>query len=81
MIFTADHPTALNCWIIARSTLTRIRVIGRHSTIKRRLQLSPLTPKLLPTSLVFFFKILRTRVIRGLIIKLPDKILEKVIKR
>jgi hypothetical protein len=37
-------------------------------------------PELLPTSLVFFFKISGTRVIRGLRIELPDKILEEVIK-
>ena len=76
-----DYPTALNCWITVKSTLARIRVIGRRSIIKRRSQLSPLTPKLLYTSLVFFLKILGTRVIRGLIIGLPDKILEEVIKR
>ena len=76
-----DYPTALNCWITVKSTLARIRVIGRRSIIKRRSQLSPLTSELLPTFLVFFFKILRTRVIRGLIIRLLDKILKEVIKR
>jgi len=76
-----DHPTTLSRWITVRSTLARIRVIKCRSIIKRRSQLSPLTPKLLPTSLVFFLKILGMRVIRGLIIRLPDKILKEVIKQ
>ena len=77
----ADYPAILNCWIIVRSTLARIRAIRRRFIIKKRSQLSPLTPKLLPTSLIFFLKILGTRVVRGLIIGLPDKILKEVIKQ
>jgi hypothetical protein len=37
MIFIVDHPTALNYWIIVKSTLVYIRVIGRRSIIKRKL--------------------------------------------
>ena len=55
MTFTANHPTALNYWIIVKSTLIYIRVIGYCSIIKKRLQLSPLIFKLLPTFLIFFF--------------------------